>query len=337
MTWLDTVIVAVIALSTLLSLFRGVVKEVLSLAVWVLSFWLAFRYSYPASGLFEGVVLYDGADRCCSTAARTPRASPPASGRLYLRKGRGLVRDVFHSATCSTCAATSASAMCAIPRPAATLPPRRSRSTSTRPTASPRAQRQPDQRRRAQAEVFARGPAPHQHRSDSEVLLNVFAHELQSAARCRIDAGRHLRGRRRRAPALPRRLCGGGDDHRPRHRRLPRSRTASARWCSASARPTRAPSTCSPPRAWRSTMLGFELVRDVAPGEAVFIDERGRCTPSQCAPTIRAHALHLRVRLLRAAGFHHRQHLGATRPACAWARSWPRRSSASARTTTSTS
>lgn len=59
MTWLDIVIVAVITLSTLLSLFRGVVKEVLSLAVWVLSFWLAFRYSYPASGLFEGVVPYE--------------------------------------------------------------------------------------------------------------------------------------------------------------------------------------------------------------------------------------------------------------------------------------
>ncbi|MCC6301515.1 MAG: CvpA family protein [Gammaproteobacteria bacterium] len=59
MTWLDVVIIAVIALSTLLSLFRGVVKEVLSLAVWVLSFWLAFRYSYPASRLLEGAVPYE--------------------------------------------------------------------------------------------------------------------------------------------------------------------------------------------------------------------------------------------------------------------------------------
>lgn len=59
MTWLDIVIIVVIALSTLLSLFRGVVKEVLSLAVWVLSFWLAFRYSYPASRLLEGAVPYE--------------------------------------------------------------------------------------------------------------------------------------------------------------------------------------------------------------------------------------------------------------------------------------
>lgn len=61
MTWLDIVIVTVILLSTLLSLFRGVVREVLSLAVWVLSFWLAFRYSYPASRLFEGMIPYESA------------------------------------------------------------------------------------------------------------------------------------------------------------------------------------------------------------------------------------------------------------------------------------
>lgn len=61
MTWLDIAFVVVIALSMLLSLFRGVVKEVLSLAVWVLSFWLAFRYSYPVSRLLEGMVPYESA------------------------------------------------------------------------------------------------------------------------------------------------------------------------------------------------------------------------------------------------------------------------------------
>jgi membrane protein required for colicin V production len=61
MTWLDVVIVALIALSTLLSLFRGVVKEVLSLAVWVLAFWLAFHYSFAASRLLEGMIPYESA------------------------------------------------------------------------------------------------------------------------------------------------------------------------------------------------------------------------------------------------------------------------------------
>jgi membrane protein required for colicin V production len=59
MTWLDVFVVAVIALSTVLSLFRGVVKEVLSLAVWVLAFWLAFHYSFAASRLLEGMIPYE--------------------------------------------------------------------------------------------------------------------------------------------------------------------------------------------------------------------------------------------------------------------------------------
>lgn len=59
MTWLDLVIVAVIVLSTLLSLFRGVVKEILSLAVWVLAFWLALRYASATSSLVEGVIPYE--------------------------------------------------------------------------------------------------------------------------------------------------------------------------------------------------------------------------------------------------------------------------------------
>jgi len=35
------------------------------------------------------------------------------SGELYMRKDSGLVRDVFHKNTWSSCAATSASDMCA--------------------------------------------------------------------------------------------------------------------------------------------------------------------------------------------------------------------------------
>ena len=35
------------------------------------------------------------------------------------------------------------------------------------------------------------------------------------------------------------------------------------------------------------SMLSFELVRDVAPGEAVFIDEHGRMHSQQCVATVR--------------------------------------------------
>ncbi len=60
-----------------------------------------------------------------------------ADGELFLRKGSGLVRDVFQQQHMLRAArATSASATCAIRPPAATAPPKRSRSTSMRRTAS---------------------------------------------------------------------------------------------------------------------------------------------------------------------------------------------------------
>lgn len=43
-TLFDWIVVAVVVLSLVLGLFRGMVKEVLSLANWVLAFWLANRY-----------------------------------------------------------------------------------------------------------------------------------------------------------------------------------------------------------------------------------------------------------------------------------------------------
>ena len=43
--WVDLAIIAVIGLSVLTGLFRGFVKELIALCVWVLAFWLAFKYS----------------------------------------------------------------------------------------------------------------------------------------------------------------------------------------------------------------------------------------------------------------------------------------------------
>lgn len=45
MNWLDAVIVGVLVLSVAFSLWRGFVREVISLAAWVLAFWIAVRYT----------------------------------------------------------------------------------------------------------------------------------------------------------------------------------------------------------------------------------------------------------------------------------------------------
>lgn len=52
---LDYLLLSIIALSMLLSLFRGFVSEVLSLLFWLLSFWLAARLAPAAATFFSGL------------------------------------------------------------------------------------------------------------------------------------------------------------------------------------------------------------------------------------------------------------------------------------------
>lgn len=44
MIWVDYVIIGIIALSALISLMRGFVREALSLVVWVAAFWIAWTF-----------------------------------------------------------------------------------------------------------------------------------------------------------------------------------------------------------------------------------------------------------------------------------------------------
>lgn len=57
----DLVLLAIVGLSTLVGLWRGFVVEVMSLAVWVAAFWLAFAFGDDAAQLFAGVVQAAGA------------------------------------------------------------------------------------------------------------------------------------------------------------------------------------------------------------------------------------------------------------------------------------
>jgi len=119
--------------------------------------------------------------------------------------------------------------------------------------------------------------------SDSEVLLNVLAHELQRAARgvsldddaiFRAVASVHQRVRG--GYAVVSEIAGYGmlafrDPNGIRPLCLGRSETeAGVAWMVASESVALAGS-------------GFEFVRDVAPGEAVFIDQTGRLVARQCA------------------------------------------------------
>jgi membrane protein required for colicin V production len=56
MTWVDYAILAIIGISALISIFRGLVREVLSLLAWGCAFWVAWSFMQEAAGWFGGVV-----------------------------------------------------------------------------------------------------------------------------------------------------------------------------------------------------------------------------------------------------------------------------------------
>ncbi|MFP4648561.1 MAG: CvpA family protein [Halorhodospira sp.] len=56
MNGLDLVLLGIIALSAGISLVRGFVREVLSVLVWVLAFWVGVRYAGVLAGLLGGFV-----------------------------------------------------------------------------------------------------------------------------------------------------------------------------------------------------------------------------------------------------------------------------------------
>lgn len=56
MVWVDLLIVGIIALSAVISLFRGFVKESISLATWLLAGTLAVRYMDVMAGLLENSI-----------------------------------------------------------------------------------------------------------------------------------------------------------------------------------------------------------------------------------------------------------------------------------------
>jgi membrane protein required for colicin V production len=56
MTWFDYLIIAVIAISALISLWRGFIREAFSLIVWVLAFWVALTFFHLLATYLVGLV-----------------------------------------------------------------------------------------------------------------------------------------------------------------------------------------------------------------------------------------------------------------------------------------
>jgi amidophosphoribosyltransferase len=137
------------------------------------------------------------------------------------------------------------------------------------------------------AEVLVREDRRHLNTSsDSEVLLNVFASELANAGKPRASAAdifgaitavyRRCRG----GFAVVAMIVGHGlvgfrDPHGIRPLVIGRRESAGG------------PEYMLASESVALDMLGFERLRDVGPGEAVFIDEQGRFHSHQCVPTTR--------------------------------------------------
>src|ERR1700690_1444329 len=137
------------------------------------------------------------------------------------------------------------------------------------------------------AEVMIREDRRHLNtESDSEVLLNIFASELQRVGPARVTpadifaAASAVYRRCRGGYAVVAMVIGHGilgfrDPNGIRPLGIGQRRTKKgAEWMLAS-------------ESVALDMLGFDMVRDVAPGEAVFIDEQGRFYRSECVARAR--------------------------------------------------
>ncbi|MGH8227491.1 MAG: amidophosphoribosyltransferase [Steroidobacteraceae bacterium] len=137
------------------------------------------------------------------------------------------------------------------------------------------------------AEVLRREDRRHLNTSsDSEVLLNVFASELQRLGTPRVMAGdvfaalgavyRRCRGGYAAvAMIIGHGVLGFRDPNGIRPLVLGMRETP------------RGPEWMLASESVALDMLSFRLVRDVGPGEAVFIDTQGRLTAQQCVPAVR--------------------------------------------------
>jgi amidophosphoribosyltransferase len=209
--------------------------------------------------------------------------------RLSLHKGNGLVRDVFDAAAMARLRGTIGIGHCRYPTAGGDGAGESQPFYVNSPFGIALAHNgNLINTATLKREVYAEDRRHINTDSDSEVLLNVFAHELGVQERMRLDpehlyravAGVHARcigGYAIVAVVLGYGLVGFRDPHGIRPLVIGRRDTpAGPEWALAS-------------ESVALDILGFKLVRDVAPGEAVLITNDGEFHARECAPA-RTHA-----------------------------------------------
>jgi amidophosphoribosyltransferase len=209
--------------------------------------------------------------------------------RLHLAKSNGLVRDVFDTASMARLRGNLGIGHCRYPTAGSEGAAEAQPFYVNSPFGIALAHNGNLTNTRAlKREVFADDRRHINTDSDSEVLLNIFAHELQAQERLRLEpehlfkavAGVHARcvgGYAIVALVLGFGMVGFRDPHGIRPLVIgSREGPEGVEWALAS-------------ESVALDILGFKRVRDVAPGEAVLISEDGTFFARQCA-AVKVHA-----------------------------------------------
>src|SRR5688572_15685925 len=210
-----------------------------------------------------------------------------ADGELFTRKGRGLVRDVFEQHHMQELKGNVGMGHVRYPTAGCDSASEAQPFYVNAPYGICLAHNGNLTNARELAEVIEREDRRHLNTSsDSEVLLNVLASELQRVGTPRVTpadifaAVSAVYRRCRGGYAVVAMVIGHGvlgfrDPNGIRPLALGRRETAKGpEWMLAS-------------ESVALDMLSFQFVRDVAPGEAVFIDEQGRLHSHQLVPIVR--------------------------------------------------
>ncbi len=204
-------------------------------------------------------------------------------GRFYLRKDRGLVRDVFETSHMLNLPGTMGIGHVRYPTAGCISPAEAQPFYVNSPYGIALGHNgNLTNAEQLKQELFLQDQRHINTDSDSEVLLNVFAHELQRLGKLRLDVGdvfdavAEVHRRCRGAYAVVAMITGFGilgfrDPYGIRPAVIGRRESPlGAEYMIAS-------------ESVALDVLGFELVRDIEPGEAVFIEKNGRLHSRRCA------------------------------------------------------